>query len=44
MAAATTSVQFALAHDRLEDWVAEGRVAATDAAWPSAARPERLTA
>jgi tRNA-dihydrouridine synthase B len=44
MAAATTSVQFALAHDRLEDWVAEGPVASPDAAWPHAARPERLTA
>ena len=49
MAAESTSVQFALVHDRLEDWVAEGHVAATDAAWPNAARPnaarpERLTA
>jgi tRNA-dihydrouridine synthase B len=34
MAAATTSVQFALVNDRLEDWVAEANVAATDAAWP----------
>ena len=39
MAAATTSAQFALAHDRLEDWVAGDRVAPSDALWP-----ERLTA
>ena len=38
MAAATTSVQFALVNDRLEDWVDEAS-ASTDAAWP-----ERLTA
>jgi hypothetical protein len=38
MAAATTSVQFALVNDRLEDWVAEAR-ASSEAAWP-----ERLTA
>jgi tRNA-dihydrouridine synthase B len=38
LAAATTSVQFALVNDRLEDWVAEAR-ASSDAAWP-----ERLTA
>jgi tRNA-dihydrouridine synthase B len=39
MAAATTSVQFALVKDRLEDWVAEAGMASPDAAWP-----ERLTA
>jgi tRNA-dihydrouridine synthase B len=44
MAAATTSVQFALVHDRLEDWVAEVRAASTAEAWPDAVRPERLTA
>jgi hypothetical protein len=30
MAAATTSAQFALAHDRLEDWVDEANVAHAD--------------
>jgi tRNA-dihydrouridine synthase B len=33
MAASTTSEQFALANDRLEDWVAEAGGATTDSAW-----------
>lgn len=43
MAASTTSAQFALAHDRLEDWV-NAEAARSGAARPGAARPLRLSA